>query len=297
MKHFFNYCGLVWLGALNLWAQGQDTGNWNLVSIYHASTHVFYGELTQIIPEPGFRTGALGVYVEDIDWKQLPKEEIIWPHAQHVSFRMSEVFKGDLRETFTAYLADTDPRVWTYIMNEVGDAFLAKPERADARLAKLAPGDHGLYFIRHFFGTNIPIIYRVRTGRPAEKDLALLRAHKAADNIPLHYLQEQARMQEAAQAQHELAEFRLFEDEYYKILRIQDLEIRKSLLNDLIARLGFAGRWSFFDFKERYLKEYGDYVEDAQVPSGPTGGKEKLWKDASEELAKIDFVLQARSHR
>jgi hypothetical protein len=48
------------------------------------------------------------------------------------------------------------------------------------------------------------------------------------------------------------------------------------------------------------LKAHGAYLEGAEaqsVPSGPTGGKEKLWNDISEELNKMDVIQQARARK
>jgi hypothetical protein len=104
----------------------------------------------------------------------------------------------------------------------------------------------------------------------------------------------QAEAHQAALARQEAAEFRAFEDDYYKILRIQDLDIRTSLLKDLVERMGFEGLWSYFEYKERYLKEHGTHLGDDAVPSGPDNGKEKLWHDISGELRKIEVIKQAR---
>jgi len=274
-----------------------EDDDWDLAKAYNASTHVFYGEVAKIIPEPNFKTGVMGVRVRDIDESELPMEALVWPKAKELSFTVVEQFKEAMPTTFAAYLPDPDLRVWTYVMNEAGDVFLAKPEAPDELLGKLKPGDRGLFFMRYYLGSTIPVIYRVRFGQSAESDLALLRAHRAAGNRSLESMLQQARAQEAAEAAKAAAAYRVFEDEYYKILRMQDLKIRRSLLNDLIERMGFEGLWTYFEFKERYLKAQGAHVEDSVVPSGPSEGKEKLWHDVSAELNKVDVILKARAGR
>jgi hypothetical protein len=107
----------------------------------------------------------------------------------------------------------------------------------------------------------------------------------------------QAKLKAEQAAAREASEFKVFEDEYYKILRIQDLDIRVSLLNDLVARMGFEGIWDFYDFKKRSIEKMGPQMNENEIPSVPTDRKEKLWHDISGELKKIDVIRKARSSR
>ncbi len=296
MKYAFIAYSLLCIQCLI--AQSKvDTGDkWNMVQAYQASTHVFYGEVSKIIPEPGFKTGIMGVRLRDIDDKlELPMEPIIWAHAKEFTFSVEAQFKETMPVNFSAYLPDPDRSIWTHVMNEAGDLFLAKPRVPEDALLKLNPGDRGLFFVRYFLGSNIPILYKVRSGLSAEEDCALLRAFRAAGNVSLESIVQQARVNQELQAQREATAVRVFEDEYYKILRIQDLEVRRNLLTDLTERLGFSGLWNYFEFKERYLKQRGANVEDSEIPQGPTEGREKLWHDISGELKKIEVILKARA--
>jgi hypothetical protein len=237
----------------------------------------------------------MGVLVRDIDGPELEMEEIVWFKAKELTFAVSDPFKAEMSKDFVAYLPDQDRRLWAHVRNEAGDVFLAQPEAPDDLLLELNPGDSGLFFVRYYLGSTIPVVYRVRFGQPAQDDLALLQTYRVAGNRPLESIVQEARARDEAKAQREAAEFKIFEDEYYKILRIQDLEIRRSMLNGLIERLGFEGLWTYFDFKDRYLKQRGDHLQDSSIPSGPTEGKEKLWHDASGELKKIEVILRARN--
>ncbi|MGZ0655314.1 hypothetical protein ACWPKO_13125 [Coraliomargarita sp. W4R53] len=284
--------GLHLFGAL---PQPTDSQSWDLAKVYDASTHVFYGEIAKILPEPNFQTGVSGVHIQDIDEKELPLEVIVWPKAKELTFNVTEGFKGQLAETLAAYRPDPDINIWAYIQGTGNDVFLAKPVAPNAILANLRPGDRGLFFIRFYWGSNIPVIYQARLGQPALDDLALLRTHQAAGNLPLQTVVQRANAKKAVIAAREAEQLRELEDDYYKILRIQELEIRRSLLNDLIERIGFKGRWTFFEFKQRYLEKYGAYIKENEVPSIPIDGKEKLWHDISGELNKIDFIIKARA--
>lgn len=281
-------------------AQPQAADTWDLVRVFNASTHVFYGEVSKVIPEPLFRTGVMGVHVQDVGRSELPLQELVWPQAKHITFSVEESFKGRVSDTFEAYRSDQDLNLWTYVENDVGDVFLSPPVVQGPLLLKLAQTDRGLFFVRYYLGSNIPVLYRLQFGQRAEDDLELLRAHRAAGAISLERILKQRQQQQQLQAQRDAAAFKVFEDEYYKILRIRELDIRRSLLEDLVVRMGFEGRWSYYDFKERYLKSYGAYFEEGEqqvVPSEPIDDKEKLWKMASEELGKIDVILKARAAR
>lgn len=270
---------------------------WDLVRVYNASTHIFYGEVVKTVPEPNYKTGVLGVHPREIDGDQLPAEQpIVWQRAKELTFKVDAALKGELPPTFAAYLPDPSVRLWKYVKNDVGDVFLAKPDPPDEQLLNLEQGDQGLFYVRPYLGSTIPVVYRMRLGRGATEDRALLESHRAAkDHLALEQIVEDARAREAAKAKQEAAEFKKLEDEYYKILRIQDLEIRRSMLNGLIQRMGFEGLWTYFKFKDRYLKEHGAHVPTKDIPSGPSEGKEKLWHDASGELRKIEVILDARA--
>jgi len=284
---------VICLCCLNIKVLASASEDWDLVVAYNASTHVFYGEVSKIVPEPDYETGVMGVRVRDIDESEFPLEALTWPKAKELTFTVVEPFKQALEASFQAYLPDPDTRIWTHVMNASGDVFLAKPESPEALLLTLKPGDRGLFFIRYYLGSNIPVIYKVRFGQGAESDLALLRAHRAAGSVPLDTIMRKAQAEEAAEAVREAAAFRVFEDDYYKVLRIQDLEIRRSLLTDLVERMGFEGLWTFFEFKDRYLKAHGSHLDDSAIPSAPEG-REKLWHDISGELKKIEVILKAR---
>lgn len=269
-------------------------GEWDLVQTYAASSHVFYGELAKILPEPNYKVGASGVHIKEIDDKAMRLEPLVWPKAKELTFTVDDAFKQQLPESFVAYLADPHPDLWTHVATESGDVYLVKPQTPDPLFKKLQPGDRGLFFVRAYPGSTVPVLYSARMGKQALDDLALLRADRNAPNATLAAIVAQAQAKEAAIAREEAAEFKLLEDDYYKILRIQDLDIRKSLLENLVERMGFTGRWSYFEFKERYLQEHGAHIGDNAVPSGPTEGKEKLWHDISGELRKIAVIQQAR---
>lgn len=298
MKRILFLCYIAYLNCHAASPEPANADTWDIVRMHQSSTHIFYGELSKSLPEPKFKTGVMGVKVQDADLAELPMQEIIWPNAKELSFKITEQFKGPASENFIAYQADPDPSVWTYVENEVGDVFLARPDAIDPLLQKLHPGDTALFYVRYYLGSNIPVIFRVRFGQLASEDLALLRAHQSAGGrVPLDAIRQQVRQQQQALVEREVAEFKVFEDEYYKILRIQDLDIRTSLLNDLVTRMGFEGQWNYFDFKERYTKLHGAYLEASAIPKGPTQGKEKLWHDISGELRKIEVIKKARSHK
>ena len=298
MKRVVLVCSLILQICHLSVAQPKDA--WDLVRIYNASTHVFYGELTKVLPEPLFRTGVMGVHLQDITDGELPLQELIWAKGKHLTFSVDERFKGPVPSSFVAYRSDHDLNLWTYVENDAGDVFLSPQVALDPLVQKVQAGDRALFFVRYYLGSNIPVLYHVRVGQRAADALELLRAQQVVGTVSLETIVEQALLRQLELEKREAAEFRVFEDEYYKILRIKDLEIRSSLLNDLIVRMGFEGRWSYYDFKERYVKAHGAYLEGAEaqaVPSGPTGGKEKLWNDISEELNKIDVILKARARK
>ncbi len=296
MKRVLLVCCLFGLNPVRIQAQSPEADEWNLAQAYSASSHVFYGELSKIIPEPDFKTGMLGVHIKEINQDELNLEAIVWPKAKEFTFTVGESFKQAAPSSFAVYLADPHEDIWTHVENATGDVFLAKPQTPSPLLAKLNPGDQGLYFVRYYVGSNLPVLYRVRLGRNAENDLVLLRAHRAAGNdVSIYEILRQAEALKAAIAKREAEEFKVFEDDYYKILRIQELEIRASLLNDLIERMDFEGLWTYYEFKERYLKQHGSHIGDSAVPSRPADGKEKLWHDISGELIKIEAIQKART--
>ena len=298
MKCLILACFLALLLCPSAKAQSQVEDTWDLVCVFNASTHVFYGEVLKVIPEPLFPTGVMGVHAEDIGRSELPRQELLWPEGKQFTFSVEEVFKGPVGKTFECYRSDQDPSLWTYIENDAGDVFLSPPVALDPLLLELDQTTRGLFFVRYYIGSNIPVLYRVRFGQRAEGDLALLRTHQAAGAVSLEQVLKQHHRQQQLQAAQDAAEFKVFEDEYYKMLRIRELEIRRSLLEDLVTRMGFEGRWDYFDFKERYLKSFGAYLEGGEqqtVPSEPTDQKEKLWKSISDELSKIEVILAARA--
>lgn len=295
MKHLLLLCSMVGLSCLNAQPAQVDPATWDLVRTYETATHVFYGELTKVIPEPKFKTGVMGVDVDNIDESPLPLQEIVWPKAKHLTFTVEENFKEMATDELIAYHPDHDRHLWIYLQNDSHDTFLAQSEEPDPIFEKLNPGDKALIFFRFYLGSNIPIVYRARLGQHAEDDLALLRAYKSNSNVSLAAICHQAHIEQQAKAKREAEAFTAFEDEYYKILRTQDLTIRQSLLKDLVIRLGFEGRWEYFEYKERYLKKYGAYHDNGAEPPQPDTGNEKLWKDISQELNKIDVILKARA--
>jgi hypothetical protein len=279
-------------------AQPKVEDTWDLVRMYNASTHVFYGEVSSIVPEPNFATGVLGVDVEDLARDELPLQELFWAEGKQFTISVEEGYKGQIGKSFVCYRSDQELYQRTYVENDAGDVFLSPPMVLDRLLLKLDQTSRGLFFVRNYLGSTIPVLYRVRLGKRADDDLLLLRAHQSASGVTLEHMMQQRHQQQQRQAQQDAAALKVFEDEYYKMLRIRELEIRRSLLEDLIARMGYQGRWSYFEFKERYLKDFGAYLEvgeSVDVPSEPTSDKEKLWKRASDELVKIDMILKARA--
>ncbi|MFQ3240895.1 MAG: hypothetical protein ACI9JZ_000577 [Lentimonas sp.] len=300
MKRVFLVCYLLLQLCQVVVAQPKADDAGDLVRAYNASTHVFSGELAKVIPEPLFRPGVMGVHFQDIAYDDMLLQELIWAEGKHLTFSVDESFKGQVPSPFVAYRSDHDLNLWTYVKNDAGDVFLSPQVALDPLVLKVLPGDRALFFVRYYLGSSIPVLYRVRVGQGAADDLELLRAQQAAGNVSLEGIVKRAQVRQLELEAREAAEFRLFEDEYYKILRVKDLQIRSSLFNDLIVRMGFEGRWSYYDFKERYLKAHGAYLEGAEaqsVPSGPTGGKEKLWNDISEELNKMDVIQKARARK
>jgi hypothetical protein len=294
MKRLLLFCCVIW--SIGPAAQANTLPDtWDLVRAYNASTYVFYGEIVKTLPERDFKTGVKGVHPDEIDGSELPLEEIVWPKAKELSFAVSDALKDGMPTQFVAYLADPSMGLWTHLVNETGDVFLAKPQAPDVLLLKLRAGDKGLFFIRHYLGSTIPVVYQVRYGQLAQDDLKLLQAYRAASNQSLESIVKEALAREEAAARQDAAEFKVFEDEYYKILRFQDLEIRRSMLNDLIERMGFTGLWDYFEYKQRYLQQFGAHVQANDIPRGPTEGKKKLWHDISGELKKIEVMLKARA--
>lgn len=298
MKHLIFFYSLLVTQLPSLYGQAEAPAPWNLNKAFQASSHIFYGSLNKSIPEPNFKTGVMGVRIQEIKGAELVMKEIIWTKAKELSFTVTEPFKGDLETEFIAFQHDPDMDVWTHVANDTGDVFLAQPKAVDPLLKKLYPEDSGLFYIRHYFGSNIPIIYRVRQGQKAIDDLAILRAYKAANGeIPLEAIQKKTQLAELAKVQREAEEFKVFEDDYYKILRIQDLDIRTSLLKDLVLRMGFEGRWEYFKFKERYMELHGTHLEPGAIPSGPSEGKERIWHNISDELRKIEVIQKVRASK
>lgn len=285
---------LAMIGAVGAETPGADGAEWNLVQAYQASTQVFYGEIAKILPSTHFKVGAAGVPIKEIDEQPMRLEPLVWPKAKELSFTVEEPFKQPLPDSFAVYVADPHPDLWTHVTTDAGDVLLVKPVMPDPLFGKLQPGDRGLFFVRAYPGSNVPVLHAVRLGKQALDDLALLRAHRRQPGQSLAAIVGRAQAQAAAIARQEAAEFKEFEDDYYKILRIQDLDIRASLLQDLVERMGFEGRWTYYAFKERYLEAHGAHTPDSAVPAGPTEGKEKLWHDISGELRKIEVIQKAR---
>jgi len=287
------------LGAASILANpciGQTAQvDWNLAQAYQNSTHVFYGTIEKIIPEPEYKTGVMGVSVTDMIYENLPETEVIWSKAREITFQVSEPLSPTSSHHVVAYDPGPLSNVWPKVGNAAGDVFLAKPMAPSPLFEALKTGDSGLFFIRNYLGSTIPVLYHVRFGQRADRDLEILRPYLRSNGaVPIDALIERARIASEAAAAQEAAEFKVFEDEYYRILRSQDLDIRASLLNDLIQRMGFQGRWDYFEFKERTLKNHGAYLAAGAIPKGPTEGKEKLWHDISGELEKIDTIQKAR---
>jgi hypothetical protein len=298
MKQFFLVCTLILL-CLNHGAANRPADeSWNLTDAYTNSTHIFYGTLEKSIPESRYRTGITGVNVQQGIGTELNIEEIIWPSAKELTLTVGKRYKGESPATIQVMVPDPDPAVWRHLQNDMGEVFLAQPPEPDPLLANLSPSDEGLFFVRNYMGSPIPVVYKVRFGQRALDDIAILDAfNKAAGTVSLATIQQQAHIAQAKALEREAAAFDTFEDEYYKILRMQDLDIRASLLKDLVARLGYEGRWNYFDYKERMLKLHGPYLEKGAAIPDPTEGKEKLWHDISGELTKIDVILKARGRR
>lgn len=281
----------------NLGAESQLQANntWDLARVFNSSTAVFYGEVLRTVPEPLFRTGVSGVHVQDIRPAELPLQELIWEQGTHFTLTVIEGFKGISAEQFECYRSDQAPDLWTYLENAAGDVFLSPPVALDPLLLDLSQTNRGLFFIRNYLGSTIPVLYRVRMGQRAEDDRALLRIHQSAGDIPLEQILQQYRRQLAIEAEQAAVAFKVFEDEYYQIIRTRELAIRRSLLEDLVVRMGYDGRWSYYAFKERYIAQHGAYLAAEELPSVSSDQTEILWKMASEELAKIDVILQARA--
>ena len=283
------------LPNLGAGSQLQADDTWDLARVFNSSTAVFYGEVLRTVPEPLFRTGVSGVHVQDIRPAELPLQELIWEQGTHFTLTVIEGFKGISAEQFECYRSDQAPDLWTYLENAAGDVFLSPPVALDPLLLNLSQTNRGLFFIRDYLGSTIPVLYRVRMGQRAEDDRALLRIHKSAGDIPLEQILQQYRRQLAIEAEQAAVAFKVFEDEYYQIIRTRELAIRRSLLEDLVVRMGYDGRWSYYAFKERYIAQHGAYLAAEELPSVPSDQTEILWKMASEELAKIDVILQARA--
>ena len=283
------------LPNLGAGSQLQADDTWDLARVFNSSTAVFYGEVLRTVPEPLFRTGVSGVHVQDIRPAELPLQELIWEQGTHFTLTVIEGFKGISAEQFECYRSDQAPDSWTYLENAAGDVFLSPPVALDPLLLNLSQTNRGLFFIRDYLGSTIPVLYRVRMGQRAEDDRALLRIHQSAGDIPLEQILQQYRRQLAIEAEQAAAAFKVFEDEYYQIIRTRELAIRRSLLEDLVVRMGYDGRWSYYAFKERYIAQHGAYLAAEELPSVPSDQTEMLWKMASEELAKIDVILQARA--
>jgi len=281
----------------NLGAESQLQANntWDLARVFNSSTAVFYGEVLRTVPEPLFRTGVSGVHVQDIRPAELPLQELIWEQGTHFTLTVIEGFKGISAEQFECYRSDQALDLWTYLENAAGDVFLSPPVALDPLLLNLSQTNRGLFFIRDYLGSTIPVLYRVRMGQRAEDDRALLRIHQSAGDIPLEQILQQYRRQLAIEAEQAAVAFKVFEDEYYQIIRTRELAIRRSLLEDLVVRMGYDGRWSYYAFKERYIAQHGAYLAAEELPSVSSDQTEILWKMASEELAKIDVILQARA--
>ena len=281
----------------NLGAESQLQANntWDLARVFNSSTAVFYGEVLRTVPEPLFRTGVSGVHVQDIRPAELPLQELIWEQGTHFTLTVIEGFKGISAEQFECYRSDQAPDLWTYLENAAGDVFLSPPVALDPLLLDLSQTNRGLFFIRDYLGSTIPVLYHVRMGQRAEDDRALLRIHQSAGDIPLEQILQQYRRQLAIEAEQAAVAFKVFEDEYYQIIRTRELAIRRSLLEDLVVRMGYDGRWSYYAFKERYIAQHGAYLAAEELPSVSSDQTEILWKMASEELAKIDVILQARA--
>lgn len=281
----------------NLGAESQLQANntWDLARVFNSSTAVFYGEVLRTVPEPLFRTGVSGVHVQDIRPAELPLQELIWEQGTHFTLTVIEGFKGISAEQFECYRSDQALDLWTYLENAAGDVFLSPPVALDPLLLNLSQTNRGLFFIRDYLGSTIPVLYHVRMGQRAEDDRALLRIHQSAGDIPLEQILQQYRRQLAIEAEQAAVAFKVFEDEYYQIIRTRELAIRRSLLEDLVVRMGYDGRWSYYAFKERYIAQHGAYLAAEELPSVSSDQTEILWKMASEELAKIDVILQARA--
>ena len=188
-------------------AQPKAEDAWDLVRTYNASTQVFYGELTKVIPEPLYRTGVMGVHFQDIAYEEMPLQELIWAEGKHLTFSVDESFRGRVPSPFEAYRSDHDLNLWTYVENDAGDVFLSPQVALDPLVQKVQAGDRALFFVRYYLGSNIPVLYRVRVGQRAADDLELLRAQKAAGNMSLEGIVKQAQLRQLELEKREAAEF------------------------------------------------------------------------------------------
>jgi len=161
-------------------------------------------------------------------------QEIFWAEGKCITFSVQEAFKGPVMESFECYRSDQEASLWTYVKNDAGDIFLSPPVVLNPLLLKLDQTDRGLFFVRYYLGSNIPVLYHARFGKWAEDDLAILRTHQAAGGESFESVWQEQQRQQQLQAAQEAVEFKMFEDDYYKILRIREFEIRRSLLADLV---------------------------------------------------------------
>ena len=72
MKRIAVVCAVYLLLCSAVRAQPSADGDWDLVRVLNASTHVFYGEVLRTVPEPLYRTGVSGVHMQDIRTVELP---------------------------------------------------------------------------------------------------------------------------------------------------------------------------------------------------------------------------------
>ena len=77
--------------------QGSKTAEeFDLVSIYQTSTHVFYGEISKVLPEKNFKTGLEGVYLKGINKTELTLEPVIWPRAKVLTVKVRTFALGHM---------------------------------------------------------------------------------------------------------------------------------------------------------------------------------------------------------